>query len=476
MKNKGILITLILISVSLSVVIAEFNDLGCGSRPLGMGGAYVALSDDINAIYYNPAGLVRLKKNEFTSSYGRLYVGLDDDSNLGWGFMGYSQPLGNLGTVGLGYLSFTLLDNYSESTMMLAYGKWLTGRLALGTNVKLLKQKIVQDAYTAIDPVFEYGAKDIVQGFSADMGCILNLTKEISVGAAVYNINQPDMGFKEESKLKIMTKAGLSYRDETISTALDVSLEAGETKVFAGGEKWIFNRNFAIRSGLGIGTREYRNLTLGLGYSFGSLQFDYAFLFPIFGINDTYGSHRASLILRFGAWPINLSPQLEMAPKDVAIQNLKREKEEMIQQHEHETEALILKHSEEIEQLKREMSDFKIYREEKTRIAEKQKEEKRRLKLKQEAERKRAAAAAKKKKERAAKAKAEKKAKKAAVKPKKVGGRTTHKVVKGETLKSIAKKYYGDENKWKIIYETNTDKISRGKPKTGAVLMIPPIK
>ena len=29
-------------------------------RPLGMGNAYVAIADDFNAVFYNPAGLARL--------------------------------------------------------------------------------------------------------------------------------------------------------------------------------------------------------------------------------------------------------------------------------------------------------------------------------------------------------------------------------------------------------------------------------
>ena len=37
--------------------VAAFNDIGVGGRPLGMGGAFVALADDGNAASYNPAGL-----------------------------------------------------------------------------------------------------------------------------------------------------------------------------------------------------------------------------------------------------------------------------------------------------------------------------------------------------------------------------------------------------------------------------------
>lgn len=36
---------------------------------------------------------------------------------------------------------------------------------------------------------------------------------------------------------------------------------------------------------------------------------------------------------------------------------------------------------------------------------------------------------------------------------------TRHVVVKGESLSKIAKHYYGDPNKWPIIFEANRDKI-----------------
>ncbi|MFN3550521.1 MAG: hypothetical protein ACK4WJ_01750 [Endomicrobiia bacterium] len=48
-----------------------------------------------------------------------------------------------------------------------------------------------------------------------------------------------------------------------------------------------------------------------------------------------------------------------------------------------------------------------------------------------------------------------------------------HKVLKGETLISISKKYYNNEKGWRKIYEANKDKIIKGIPIVGEILIIP---
>lgn len=48
-----------------------------------------------------------------------------------------------------------------------------------------------------------------------------------------------------------------------------------------------------------------------------------------------------------------------------------------------------------------------------------------------------------------------------------------HKVKEGETLISISEKYYNDKKKWRKIYEVNKDKIIKGVPIVGEVLIIP---
>jgi len=61
--------------------------------------------------------------------------------------------------------------------------------------------------------------------------------------------------------------------------------------------------------------------------------------------------------------------------------------------------------------------------------------------------------------------------------PKKVASGRTYKVVKGDTLQKISKKFYGTTKNWLMLYEVNSDTLK--KPDaifTGQVLKIPEIK
>jgi 5'-nucleotidase len=50
----------------------------------------------------------------------------------------------------------------------------------------------------------------------------------------------------------------------------------------------------------------------------------------------------------------------------------------------------------------------------------------------------------------------------------------THVVAKGDTLFSLARQYYNDQGKWKVILEANKEKIpNKDKLKIGTELIIP---
>ena len=60
-KCVGLLYILIFL-FSWNIFAKELPYLYKGARPLGMGGAFTALSDDANALFYNPAGLANIKE------------------------------------------------------------------------------------------------------------------------------------------------------------------------------------------------------------------------------------------------------------------------------------------------------------------------------------------------------------------------------------------------------------------------------
>jgi nucleoid-associated protein YgaU len=49
----------------------------------------------------------------------------------------------------------------------------------------------------------------------------------------------------------------------------------------------------------------------------------------------------------------------------------------------------------------------------------------------------------------------------------------SYRVVEGDTLKSVAKMFYGDTSRWIEIYDANSDKIEKGSLRKDDVLIIP---
>ena len=73
---------------------ANFLKIGVGPRAIGMGEAFVAMANDASAIYWNPAGLGSLTKNEALMQTTTWIA----DTKLY--FLGLAIPFGDYGTLG----------------------------------------------------------------------------------------------------------------------------------------------------------------------------------------------------------------------------------------------------------------------------------------------------------------------------------------------------------------------------------------
>lgn len=307
---------------------AAFEDQGAGARGPGMGNAFTAVADDVFTLHYNPGGLGTLERPQLGTSYAALYPGLSDSSSLSSSFLGYVHPIkeAKYGTVGLGWNSFALNGGlYREDAVTMGYGRkaasLFRGELFLGVNAKYLRTSIGNfTAGTNAVPtggVVGTGQNDplLASGksrgaMSADLGLLHKFARSYAFGAAITDVNQPDVSLSKSGQAKVPmgVKAGMTYGSLISNAVLEVANRRAptggrDTYFTAAAERWfakLFVGEFGLRGGLTLGSRDYKNASLGLSYRTRRLEADYAMGIPIGGVATTFGSHRVGLSFRFG--------------------------------------------------------------------------------------------------------------------------------------------------------------------------------
>ncbi|GEM_PF-987134 len=293
-----------------SQVFGAFNIENPIPRALGMGNAFVAVADDVNAVFYNPAGLTRLKTWETTFSYSKLFLGID---NLDESFIAAGIPLNTLGSLGLSWYKFSN-SQYSENVYSFAYAYPFSGlKTSLGVDVKYLVKGYASNEWTIGNPFFltDSGA-DLFSASAVSYGVSListYLMDNLTVGLFFDDINQPNVALKGEEILPVTTRGGLAYAlDKNIVISSELLYRDGVCKLHLGGEMVGFKAGDAgvlsFRLGGGYGTFNYSNITAGIGFKFNipglevGGEINYGFLLPIGFAEGSSGTHKIALTIR----------------------------------------------------------------------------------------------------------------------------------------------------------------------------------
>lgn len=231
-----------------------------GGRPTGMGGAYTAVADDVNALWWNPAGMARSKKTEMTFSHTAFVEDVKTEH------VAFSRPMrllkGSVGT-SLTYMSVPGIEGYDAAgksvgnltansyAVSLGYAAFMVpGQLAFGVSGKYLGQTLATQKGT---------------GVAADFGVQFKQDK-LGAGVSVQNVGPSFKIGNDSNPLPTTLRAGVAYEfNPRAMGALDISkARDGNALPHLGGEIRLTD-NFHLRAGW----QKQENLGSGGGLSFG---------------------------------------------------------------------------------------------------------------------------------------------------------------------------------------------------------------
>jgi hypothetical protein len=256
MKNKllskGLILVFLLFAVFTVVHAgtgttgAQFLKISPAARPTAMGNAFVGLADDVNAIYYNPAGLSFISGGEVMLMHNQWFEEINVEH------LAYAQNMEDIGSIGVaGTLTsagdIDKFDNAgvdldttytaNDTMFLVAYSRLLGGgEIAVGGDIKIIQQQIEEEQ---------------AQGFAVDLGVMY---QPLHIGVVIQNIGAPMKFISEGDPLPANLRLGTGQNllDGNLNLVGDLRYYFDGQSSIGLGAEYIYdmeNITLAIRTG-----------------------------------------------------------------------------------------------------------------------------------------------------------------------------------------------------------------------------------
>ncbi|CAN5634193.1 type IX secretion system outer membrane channel protein PorV [soil metagenome] len=130
----------------------QFLKIGNGARSTGMGESYVAVSDDISSLHWNPAGLTQFQENGFMASHTQWFV----DTKME--YLGGVYHFGGVNAVGISVTSLYTDEmkvtdeshpegngntfRFSDLAIGVSFSRRMTEQFSFGATVKYVEETL----------------------------------------------------------------------------------------------------------------------------------------------------------------------------------------------------------------------------------------------------------------------------------------------------------------------------------------------
>jgi len=251
-----------------SALYAQSVSTQIGARSAGMGYASSCLYDEWS-LFNNVGGISGIK----SVVLGTAYDAKPQLQAANRAAFVANLPV-KIGTVAMGVFRFGD-ELYNEQKLSAGFGNRF-GLASLGASVNYIQYKATG-----------FGTKGVL---TVSFGGIAELTKQISIGAHIQNINQPKITENDEERIPTILTAGLAFTasDKVLFTT-EIQKDLDYEATFKTGLEYKPSKKFAARTGFNL---KPNALFLGVGFTNTSLLIDYTFQYT----PSTLGSsHQASI-------------------------------------------------------------------------------------------------------------------------------------------------------------------------------------
>jgi hypothetical protein len=235
---------------------AQFLEIGVSARAVGMGDAFLAVSNDVSALYYNPAGITQLDNLELMASH------IDYPAGITYDFLGAVYPSARLGGAwGAGFYMLNTgdmsLNTYphpldeepfssnqtfsaKDYALALSYAASLTDRFSVGLTFKFIDENYEEER---------------AMGWAADVGTLYNTGfRGFKIAMVISNFG-PDLKFIQMGyPLPMNFKFGgsmdlINNSSHKATLALEGSHPNDNLEKFNTGVEYWYNDLLALRVG-----------------------------------------------------------------------------------------------------------------------------------------------------------------------------------------------------------------------------------
>jgi len=418
----------LLLSVSAAAA-SDFTYMRPCARANALGSAFSTVTEDPCAVFYNPANLTTLQNLEVRLETARR---LSPGAGEGEVSLAYIRPVPDTEdkVAGFGYYSVrqrggNALDSLTFSTGKRTTIKYLQKPLFYGGGVKLLSLRSEKSRLA----------------LGVEGGLLLENNSGLKTALVLS-----DAVFGAGRSLMTVT-LGNSFTIKKTTLLADLRARGAYSEIFFGAEHSVFNGLVQARAGKGLALGGGDFLALGLGLNVLPWTIDFAWSLPWGGYHQDYGYYGFTLGYRFGSQTFS-----EKLVGDAAreAEDLRGQIDGLRQQRANiETSIATYRVNKSVLETDLTLMQGRM-RELENNIKELEAQALESLYKKENP-----------------------KPVKVYVPPAPQRWPRLHKVAAGETLRSIASKYYGNPALWERIYQANEKNVSKGLPVEGAVFTIP---